>query len=86
VKPSDAVKEGLCPSCLGKGVVTVLGWRWEKDDIAECVTCAGTGLFPLRCTRCDGELHMNIMSDWVHVDPDQHNHVPRLPPKAEPLS
>jgi DnaJ-class molecular chaperone len=84
MKPSDAVKRGLCPSCLGKGTVTVL--VPYEDDAAECLTCAGTGMFPVRCTRCDGELHLNVMSDWVHVDYDQHNHIPRLPPKAEPLS
>ena len=43
--PSEAIKAGVCPGCLGSG-------RVERcvpyDDVFPCSTCGGSGIWPAR--------------------------------------
>jgi hypothetical protein len=43
VKPSDALKQGRCPFCVGRRRVTVLV---PEEHEAMCPLCAGTGEWP----------------------------------------
>lgn len=42
ITPSDALKLGYCPSCLGRGIV----FKIIDDREGDCSTCEGTGRFP----------------------------------------
>ena len=66
-----------CPSCHGRGTVLVL-LPGEEDEEAECLTCEGTGLFPLRCAICGEELIRSVIGEWTHEEPLNNTHLPRI--------
>jgi hypothetical protein len=44
VRPSDAVKQGLCPACLGVGMVNKL--VPPPTHVGACALCLGSGRWP----------------------------------------